>query len=148
MSSTQVTVVGNVATTPDFRLTQNNTPACRFRVATTERRFDQGAGGWVDGSTSFYTVWTYRALAEHAASSLAIGDPVILSGRLRVREREHEGKQYSDAQIDAASIGHDLARGTSAFHRTTRETGERTRGDGAAAADGGRAEPALSGAPG
>ncbi|MFC7220143.1 single-stranded DNA-binding protein [Streptomyces polyrhachis] len=124
MNNTLVTVVGNVATAPDFRVSQNGTPAIRFRLATTERRYDPGAGGWTDGARSFYTVWANRALAEHAASSLSIGDPVIVRGRLRVREREHEGRQFADAQIDALSMGHDLARGTSAFHRAAKGRGE------------------------
>ncbi|MEV6109954.1 single-stranded DNA-binding protein [Streptomyces sp. NPDC051940] len=145
MYNTVVTVVGNVATAPDFRISQNGTPAVRFRLASTERRFDQAANTWVDGQTSFYTVWAYRALAEHVASSLSVGDPVILQGRLRVRDWEHEGKQYADTQIDASAIGHDLARGTSAFHRAARGKSP----DEAAREDAERSgEPALSGAAG
>ena len=53
-----------------------------------------------------------------------------MQGRLKVRTETREGQQgWTSADIDAVAIGHDLARGTSAFRRS------------------GRPEPAAAGTP-
>lgn len=117
MNETMVTVVGNVATRVDFRVTQAGVPSVRFRLAATVRRFDTERGGWTDAHTSFFTVWAWRQLAENVAGSLSVGEPVLVRGRLRVRNYERDGQRHTDAVIDATSVGHDLSLGTSAFHR-------------------------------
>lgn len=117
VNETMVTVVGNAATELDFRETAGGVPVVRFRLATTARRFDREQGMWVDAYTSFYTVWAWRGLAQNAKASVAVGEPLIVQGKLRVQENEREGKRWSDTSIDAVTIGHDLARGTSAFVR-------------------------------
>ncbi|MGI5528196.1 single-stranded DNA-binding protein [Streptomyces syringium] len=43
MNETLVTVVGNVATQPDFRESANGAAVSRFRLAATVRRWDRGA---------------------------------------------------------------------------------------------------------
>ena len=53
MNETLVTVVGNVATDPTMRVTSGGAKVTRFRLASTERRFDKGAGGWRDGYTIY-----------------------------------------------------------------------------------------------
>lgn len=115
MSETLVTVVGNVATRPEFRKTPTGVPVARFRLAATARRFDRERGGWSDGHTSFYTVWAWRSLGEHVVASVGVGEPLLVQGRLRVREEERDGKRWISADIDAVAAGHDLTRGTSAF---------------------------------
>jgi single-strand DNA-binding protein len=46
---------------------------------------------------------------------------VVVQGRLKVRSEMREGQPaWTSADIDAVAIGHDLARGTSAFRRTQR----------------------------
>ncbi|MEU2514993.1 single-stranded DNA-binding protein [Streptomyces syringium] len=119
MNETLVTVVGNVATQPDFRESANGAAVSRFRLAATVRRWDRGREEWADAYTSFYTVWAWRALAANVVASVTIGEPVIVQGRLRIQEQEREGKRWLSADIDATSIGHDLARGTSAFRRVS-----------------------------
>ncbi|WJV48632.1 single-stranded DNA-binding protein [Streptomyces flavofungini] len=119
MNDTVVTVVGNVATTPVFRELPSG-PVTRFRIAVTARHFDRSRNAWADGHTNFFTVWAWRALGVNVQGSLAIGEPVIVQGRLRVRDEERGGQHFRSVDIDAQSIGHDLARGTSAFRRTRR----------------------------
>ncbi|GHC43089.1 hypothetical protein GCM10010349_04340 [Streptomyces flavofungini] len=116
MNDTVVTVVGNVATTPVFRELPSG-PVTRFRIAVTARHFDRSRNVWADGHTNFFTVWAWRALGVNVQGSLAIGEPVIVQGRLRVRDEERGGQHFRSVDIDAQSIGHDLARGTSAFRR-------------------------------
>ncbi|MGW0333886.1 single-stranded DNA-binding protein [Streptomyces sp. NPDC003011] len=118
MNETMVCAVGNVATQPVYREPASGASA-RFRLAVTTRYWDREKSTWTDGHTNFFTVWANRQLATNAAASLNVGDPVIVQGRLKVRTEGREGQQSrTSADIDAVAIGHDLARGTSAFRRT------------------------------
>ncbi|MFF8704135.1 single-stranded DNA-binding protein [Streptomyces albidoflavus] len=122
MNETMVTVVGNVATAPVYRESAHG-PMARFRMAATPRRWDRERQTWTDGPTSFFTIWTTRQLASNVTASVTVGEPVIVQGRLRVRETERGGQQWITAEIDAASVGHDLTRGTAAFRRVRKPVG-------------------------
>ncbi|MFF4419913.1 single-stranded DNA-binding protein [Streptomyces sp. NPDC001549] len=122
MYDTQVTLVGYVATQIDYKETVNG-PAARFRLAVTPRYFDRRKDAWTDGTTSFYTVWARRALAVNLAGSVSVGEPLVVHGRLRVREDPPDGEggnRWFSAEIDAMAIGHDLNRGTAAFRRVVK----------------------------
>lgn len=121
MNDTQVTLVGYVATQVDYKETQNG-PSARFRFAVTPRWFDRRKDSWTDGATSFYTVWARRALAVNLAASVSVGEPLVVHGRLRVREDppDGEGNRWFSADIDATAVGHDLNRGTAAFRRVVK----------------------------
>ncbi|GGJ36820.1 single-stranded DNA-binding protein [Streptomyces brasiliensis] len=120
MNETMVCAVGNVATQPVYREPAAG-PSARFRLAVTSRYWDREKNTWTDGHTNFFTVWANRQLATNTAASLNVGDPVIVQGRLKVRSEVREGQQnWASADIDAVAIGHDLARGTSAFRRAAR----------------------------
>ncbi|MBM7167171.1 single-stranded DNA-binding protein [Streptomyces sp. G44] len=119
MNETMVTVVGNVATTPVYRELPSG-PVARFRLAVTARYFDAVKNTWNDGHTNFFTVWARRALGSNVQGSLAVGEPVIVQGRLKVRDEERGGQHWTSADIDAQTIGHDLSRGTAAFRRVGR----------------------------
>ncbi|MEU5885864.1 single-stranded DNA-binding protein [Streptomyces sp. NPDC047461] len=116
MNETIVGVVGNVATQPVFRETENGSSA-RFRMAVTARYLDREKNEWKDGHTNFFTVWANRQLAANVAACLSVGEPVIVHGRLKIRTDAHDGKNWTSADIDAVAIGHDMARGTSMFRR-------------------------------
>ncbi|GJF34456.1 hypothetical protein KNE206_71560 [Kitasatospora sp. NE20-6] len=120
MNETLVTIVGNVASTVTYGQTSAGVPVANFRMATTERRFDRAAGDWVDGETSWVTVVAWRWLATNLVSSVTKGDPVLVSGRLRVREWGEDDRRRTSVEIDARSVGHDLSRGTSAFRWAVR----------------------------
>src|SRR5262249_60434355 len=82
-------------------------------------------GEWGDGPTSFVTVLCWRALADNVAMCLRKGEPVLVRGRLRVREYEgKDGSRGTETEIDASSVGHDLSRGVAHFSRTRRAPGE------------------------
>ncbi|SEN23698.1 single-stranded DNA-binding protein [Actinacidiphila rubida] len=118
MNETLLTVVGNVATEPETQVTATGVSVTRFRLATTTRRFDAERGAWTDGPTSFYTVRAWRALAGNIKDSVCLGEPLVVQGRLRIREEEVEGRRFVSAEIDAQSLGHDLSRGVARFTRT------------------------------
>ncbi|MGW0709700.1 single-stranded DNA-binding protein [Streptomyces sp. NPDC002643] len=116
MNETLVCVVGNVATQPVCRESASGASA-RFRLAVTSRYWDREKSVWTDGHTNFFTVWARRTLAANVASSVSLGDPVVVHGRLKVRSEQRDGQSWVSADVDAVAIGHDLSRGTSAFRR-------------------------------
>ncbi|MFE2089270.1 single-stranded DNA-binding protein [Streptomyces sp. NPDC059460] len=119
MNETVVTLVGNAATGVEFRETATGGMA-RFRIAVTARRWDREQQLWTDGHTSFYTVWAWRTLAANLAGSVSVGEPLLVHGRLKVREEERDGQRWTSVDIEAVAVGHDLTRGTAAFRRVLR----------------------------
>ncbi|MFJ1704163.1 single-stranded DNA-binding protein [Kitasatospora sp. NPDC088346] len=146
MNETLVTMVGNVASAVSYAQTSAGVPVANFRMATTERRYDRGSGDWVDGDTSWVTVVAWRWLATNLVASVSKGDPVVVSGRLRVREWEQEEQRRSGVEIDARVVGHDLSRGTSAFRRAVQAGPELVPGGAGGAGSGARPElpPAVT----
>ncbi|GHD99098.1 single-stranded DNA-binding protein [Streptomyces alanosinicus] len=120
MNETIVCVVGNVATPPVYRESAAG-PSARFRLAVTARYWDREKSVWTDGHTNFFTVWANRQLAVNVAACVEVGQPLVVQGRLKVRTEVRDGQQQrASADIDAVTVGHDLARGTAAFQRTAR----------------------------
>ncbi|MFE0459409.1 single-stranded DNA-binding protein [Kitasatospora sp. NPDC058965] len=124
VNETMVTMIGNVASPVNYAQTASGIPMANFRLATTERRFDKALSQWVDGETNWVTVIAWRRLATNVVSSLSKGEPVVVSGRLRVREWEDEGKRRTTVEVDARVVGHDLGRGTSAFRWAVNARGD------------------------
>ena len=136
MYETQVTIVGNVVTPVDKRQLNNGTAVAKFRVGSTERRYDRATGGWVDGDRLYVEVSCWRHLAENAAASLVKGDPVVVTGRLYTRNYEHEGQRRSSTALDAYSVAADLSHCTAVVTRTRRSAAAEAAG--AVACDGQR----------
>ncbi|MGX6602214.1 single-stranded DNA-binding protein [Micromonosporaceae bacterium Da 78-11] len=120
MFDTNLAVVGNVLTTPEWRrVSSTGSLVANFRVASTARRYDRETGRWVDGNTLRVRVTAWRKLAEGVAASIAVGDPVVVYGRLYTRDWKDENDNNRVAyEMEAFSIGHDLARGRAKFFRT------------------------------
>ncbi|GAA4482918.1 single-stranded DNA-binding protein [Microbacterium panaciterrae] len=117
-----ITVVGNIASSPESGRTPTGIETLTFRLASNNRRPDPKTGGWIDAGTNWFTVHAYRWLAENALASLSKGDSVIVTGRLKLREWESkEGKRGMAVEIEAESIGADLRWGRSTFQRVSRQ---------------------------
>ena len=117
MNETVVTLIGNVATDVRSTTSQAGVPISSFRIASTTRRFERGKG-WTDLDTIYVTVVCWRALAENVAASLSKGDPVVVSGRLRMRQwTADDGRAGTSVELEASAAGHDLNRGVSEFSR-------------------------------
>ena len=82
-----ITVTGNVAGPPEFKVTAGGLPIVNFRLGSAQRRFDRQSGTWVDDGTNWYNVSAFRGLAEHIAASVTKGEPLVVTGRLRLRLR-------------------------------------------------------------
>lgn len=113
--STQVCVIGTIATDPREIHTQTGITLTTFRLASSERRFHRETNEWVDGETNWFTVNAFRSLATNAAQSFSKGERVIVSGKLRVKTWEKDGKQGTSVDIDADALGHDIRWGVSSF---------------------------------
>jgi single-strand DNA-binding protein len=125
INDANIDLAGFVASEPTFKLLDSGTSTARLRVAYTERRFNRETSEWGDGPTSFVTVLCWRTLADNVAMCLRKGEPVLVRGRLRVREyQDKEGASRSVTEVEASSIGHDLSRGVAHFSRTRRAPGE------------------------
>lgn len=112
-----ITITGNIATDPEYKSTAGGVPLTKFRVASSQRRYDRQSGTWSDGETNWYSVSLFRSLADHAYASLRKGDRVLLTGRLHVRAWDNGAKQGTTVEIEAEAIGHDLLWGTSRFEK-------------------------------
>lgn len=120
MNDTYMTIVGNVVDEPKQRTTSSGHAVTNFRVASTSRRFDRETGHFVDNSTLFVNVTCWRALAENVGQSLRKGQPVIITGRYYSREYTVNEQLRISFELEASSVGHDLARGTSVFNKIVR----------------------------
>jgi single-strand DNA-binding protein len=110
-----VHVTGYVGTDVELR---SGSGLATFRLATTPRY--RKNGDWVDGNTTWLTVTCWRSLAEHVASSIRKGEPVIVVGRLRTNVWQGQDGPVERLILEAITVGHDLSRGTSAFRRMER----------------------------
>lgn len=132
-----ITITGNIATEPELNTLLSGVSVTRFRLASPTRKYDRTTNTWVDGATNWYSVSAYRGLADNAAASLHKGERVVVTGRLRLRTWEADGRKGMEAEVDADALGHDLRFGTTAFQRT----GARSSGG---AAPGGDAQEAWA----
>ena len=119
MFDTNIVVVGNVLTAPEWRRTATtNSLVANFKVASTARRLERDTGRWVDGNSLRVRVNCWRKLAEGVASSVMVGDPVIVVGRLYTRDwTDADGNSRTMYEMEAVAVGHDLARGRGRFTR-------------------------------
>ena len=117
MNETTVTVIGRVINTPEYRQTVNDVDIAKFRMASNERRYDKESGTWTDGDTLYVNVTCWRRLAFAVHACLDKGDPVVVTGRLYTRGFEVDGQRRSVTELEAHSIGPDLARCTVKVHR-------------------------------
>jgi single-strand DNA-binding protein len=124
INEAQVFLAGYVAREPRFRITTRGISSVSLRVACTPRWVDRESGEWTDGETSFVTVLCWRTLADNVAKCLHKGEPVLVKGRLHVRPYEKDGVSRLAVEIEATSVGHDLARGVASFQRPRRPAAE------------------------
>jgi single-strand DNA-binding protein len=140
-----VCFTGFVATDPIYWPNQDGNSKASLRVAYTPRYVDRDSGEWTDSPTSFVSVTCWRKLADNIAMCVHKGDPVVIRGRLQVRQYDDKnGNPRVSVDVDAQSIGHDLSRGVARFLRTRRPAADATAVVGTDAAD---TDPDLECAP-
>lgn len=125
-----ITVCGIVATEPRHLVTDTGIAISSMRLASPSRRWDRSTSSWTNGPTNWYTVTAFRSLAANVHKSLKKGDRILVTGRVRIRTWERDGRSGTAVEIDADGIGHDLAWGISNWIRVPRHVGDSNAGPG------------------
>ena len=115
--SEQITIRGLVATSPRAIATESGLAVTTFRLAAPSRRFDFESARWVSDQTNWYTVSTFRRLAENVAQSVSKGDRILVHGRIKIRDWDNGERSGTAVEIDADSLGPDLVFGTASLER-------------------------------
>ena len=118
MYETFVTVQGRLVADPVVKEGRHG-HFTTLRVAQSERHQVRGEPGrWADSDPSFYDVTVNRGMGENAARCLRRGHPVVVHGKLRVRQFQRpDGSWGAAVELDAHALGHDLRWGVTAFTR-------------------------------
>jgi single-strand DNA-binding protein len=126
----QITLRGYLTAEPKLhQTTATAVPVTEIRVGSTPRRLNRETGEWLDAPTSYYTVKCWRRLAINAVSSLHKGDMVVIRGRFYMNNWvDSQQRQRSTLEIEADSLGHDLAYGWTHYLRGTRPEPGRAEG--------------------
>ncbi|WP_058725722.1 single-stranded DNA-binding protein [Curtobacterium luteum] len=119
-----ITICGIVATEPRHLVTDTGVAITSLRLASPSRRFDRATGVWTNGATNWFTVTAFRSLAANVHKSLKKGDRIVVTGRVRIRTWERDGRGGTSVEVDAEGIGHDLAWGISNWIRVPRQANE------------------------
>lgn len=128
MNETTVTVVGTVCSEIRYGQSTDNKPIARFQIRNTPRRYDKRTGTWTDGDPSYFSAVCWRTLADHVASCMGVGDPVVATGRLRISRWRRGEENVVTAELDVQAIGHDLRWGTTVYRKSTLPGGTRIPG--------------------
>jgi single-strand DNA-binding protein len=133
MPQLTVTAIGTIGTDPNYVHTAEGAHITSFRLAVTERRFDEKERTWKDTDTSWLTVTAFKQLALNVKESLHKGDRILVTGRARLRDwQDDKGRSGTTLNVVADALGHDLLWGTTEYRR---------RQPSAAAVDGSGAAP-------
>jgi single stranded DNA-binding protein len=127
--ATEITVIGNVVTSPSSNRLPSGSKVTNFRLASTERRYDSASKGYADGNTFWIDVECWGELGGNVSHSVAKGDPVVVVGTISTHEWESDKGRRSRPQIKAEAVAPNLARGTAEFKRTQRASSDTTRED-------------------
>lgn len=129
----QITLRGYLTAEPKlYQKTPQAVPLTELRVGCTPRRLNHETGEWQDLPTSYFKIKCWRRLAINAVSSLHKGDQVLVRGRFYMNTWvDSQQRPRSALEIEADTLGHDLAYGWSHYLR-----GMRPAGDSAAAGQG------------
>ncbi len=126
------TITGNLTDNPELRFTPTGRPVASFTIANTPRFPDRDTGEWKDGETWFVRCSAWGDTAENIAASLARGNAVVATGRLRCRTWETtEGAKRATVEMTVDDIGPSLRR---ALVKVTKATRERANGTAATTA--------------
>ncbi|MFZ9309354.1 MAG: single-stranded DNA-binding protein [Candidatus Nanopelagicales bacterium] len=124
MTDINIATAATLVTDPSSIETKSGIPFVTFRVVVNHRRFDKVNQLWMDGDATFFSVSCWRNLASNVLNSIRKGDPVVIHGKLRVRDWRTDEKSGTSIEIEASHIGPDLNRGTAEFLRNLKSEDE------------------------
>jgi single-strand DNA-binding protein len=115
MNEIITTVIGNVVTDVVLRTTPSGKSVANFRIASNSKKYEKSSNTWVDLDPNFFSVSSWGSLAENISHSVYKGQPLVVTGRLKIRQWQEGEKSGTSAEIEALAIGHDLSFGKSEF---------------------------------
>ncbi len=126
----QITLRGYLTAEPKmYQKTPTAVPVTEIRVGSTPRRLNRETGEWQEQPTSYYRVRCWRRLAINAVSSLHKGDSVVIRGRFYMNSWvDSQQRRRASLEIEADSLGHDLAYGWTHYLRGSRPQADRSPG--------------------
>lgn len=99
----KVILLGRLGTDPELRYTQNRTPVCSLKLATSDRR--KGPDGEWTEHTEWHTVVTFGKTAENCGQYLKKGRQVYVEGRIQTKKyQDQEGKDRYWTEIIANTV--------------------------------------------
>lgn len=125
MSSTPITVVGNLTDDPELRFTPSGTAVVKFSVAVNHQKLNRETNTWEDAGTDFHRVTAWQHLAENIAATLQKGARVVVFGELAQRHWEDEKtkEKRSAWEVTARAVGPDLTFATAVVTKTAKKGG-------------------------
>jgi single-strand DNA-binding protein len=120
VGAAKVTRIGNLTRTPELRFSAKGAAWTTTALAVDRRKRCED-GTWEDLPSEFYDVVAFGRLAESVAESLAVGDRVIVVGRVEATEWiGRDGVQRTGHKIVADDVGPSLRHGPAQVDRITR----------------------------
>ena len=115
MNEIVTTVMGNAVTDVTLKTLPSGNCVANFRIANNPKRFDKQSNTWQELDPNFLTINAWGLLAENIANSVFKGQPLIVNGKLKVKQWKDGEKSGVSTELDAISIGHDLTKGCAEF---------------------------------
>ena len=111
MAGTTIHIEGNLGQDLDEKIQAgaSGNLYLRFSVASTERKRNQD-GSWEDGDTSWFNCTAFGNTAEMMVETLHRGDPLIVDGKVKIRDYEKDGEKRQSVDVTVDKIGLDLSR--------------------------------------
>jgi single-strand DNA-binding protein len=119
-----LTMQGRLVADPTQHSVSSGLKVTRFRLAANGRRYDEASSGWVNTETVYMSISCWRQLGDNVMLSLKKGDAVVVRGRVRFREYETEHGRRQSYEIEAQSVGPDLARYVVQLQRPVRDVSD------------------------
>ncbi|HEY6425135.1 MAG TPA: single-stranded DNA-binding protein [Pseudonocardiaceae bacterium] len=91
----EITIHGNLTDEPTLRYRPSGIPVVSFSVAVNGRRFHRQTNHWVDKAPVFHQVVAFNGLGENAATTLAKGTTVTITGEFVDDSWQPEGAARS-----------------------------------------------------
>jgi single-strand DNA-binding protein len=125
MSSTPITIVGNLTDEPELRFTPSGAAVVKFSIAVNRRTYNRQTNEWADAGTDFHRVKAWNHLAQNIAETLTKGARVLVYGELRQRFWEDETtKQKKSAwEVTASAVGPELTFATATVVKSAKSGG-------------------------
>jgi single-strand DNA-binding protein len=99
-----ITFTGNIGKYHGLKFGQDGKPRASFSAAETAREKNQ-QGQWEDGGTTWFNVTLFGAAAEALDAAIPDGKGrVMVTGRMKTREYEHNGEKRESLDVVAEAV--------------------------------------------